>query len=314
LNNICILGSLNMDLVMNVDKMVQVGETVLAKSFKKISGGKGANQAVAASRLGANVSMIGKLGNDDNGQELYKCLQNDEINIQNVIFDEKNPTGMAIISVDAAGNNSIVVVPGSNMNITKQDIQKCRETIINAEVIVAQFETPIETTIEAFKIAKENGVMTVLNPAPASKICDELIRLTDILIPNETEVEVLSNVKVYNEETAKKAAAEFFNKGVHYVIITLGDKGAVLISKQESILISAYNVNAVDTTAAGDGFIGALVTKLNICKEDNNMFNELLEAIKFANKVSSLIVQKQGAQTSLPTMEEVIKSFEGVKK
>ena len=303
-----------MDLVMNVDKMVQVGETILAKSFKKISGGKGANQAVAASRLGANVSMIGKLGNDDNGDEIYKCLQSDNINTQNIFHDDVNPTGMAIISVNAEGNNSIVVVPGSNMNITKEDIQKCRATIINSEVIVAQFETPIESTMEAFKIAKINGVMTVLNPAPASRICDELMGLTDIIIPNETEAESITNIKVENLETAKKAAEKFLNKGVKYVIITLGDKGAALISKQQSILIPAYKIKAVDTTAAGDGFIGALVTKLNISVGDNNMFNALKEAIQFGNKVSSLIVQKQGAQTSLPTMDAVIKSFKEVEK
>ena len=310
MNNICILGSLNMDLVMNVDKMVVVGETILAKSFKKISGGKGANQAVAASRLGAKVSMIGKLGNDDNGHEIYKCLQSDNVNTQNILQDNVNPTGMAIISVNAEGNNSIVVVSGSNMNITKEDIQKCSETIINSEIIVAQFETPVESTIEAFKIAKKNGVMTVLNPAPASKICDELMSLTDIIVPNETEAKSITNIEVENEETAKKAAEIFLDKGVRYVIITLGDKGAVLISKDQSILIPAYKVKAVDTTAAGDGFIGALVSNLNISKEDSDMFNALKEAIKFANKVSSLIVQSLGAQTSLPTMDDVMKSFE----
>jgi ribokinase len=303
-----------MDLVMNVDKMAQVGETILAKSFKKISGGKGANQAVAASRLGANVSMIGKLGNDGNGDEIYKCLQSDGINTQNILRDDVNPTGMAIISVNAEGNNSIVVVSGSNMNITKEDIQKYRETIINCEVIVAQFETPVESTIEAFKIARKSGVMTVLNPAPASEIDDELMSLTDIIIPNETEAKSITNVKVEDEKTAKKAAEKFLNKGVQYVIITLGDKGAVLISKEQSILVPAYKVNAVDTTAAGDGFIGALVTKLNISEEHKDMFNALKEAIQFANKVSSLIVQKQGAQTSLPRLEAVIKSFEEVKQ
>lgn len=303
-----------MDLVMNVDKMVCVGETILAKSFKKISGGKGANQAVAASRLGANVSMIGKLGNDDNGYEIYKCLRSDNVNTQNILHDDANPTGMAIISVNAEGNNSIIVVSGSNMNITKEDIQKCSETIINSEVIIAQFETPLESTIEAFKIAKENGVMTVLNPAPASKICDELMSLTDIIIPNEIEAKSITNIKVEDEETAKKAARKFFDKGIHYVIITLGDKGAVLVSKYKSILIPAYKVNVVDTTAAGDGFIGALLTKLNISSDDDEMFNALKEAIKFANKVSSIIVQSQGAQTSLPTMGEVIKSFVEVKK
>lgn len=298
-----------MDLVMNIDKMAQVGETIFAKSFKKISGGKGANQAVAASRLGANVSMIGKLGNDDNGHEIYKCLQNDNINTQNILYDDVNPTGMAIISVNGEGNNSIVVISGSNMQITKEDIQKCKQTIINSEVIVAQFEIPVEATIEAFKIAKANGVMTVLNPAPASKLCDELMSLTDIIIPNETEAMSITDIKVEDEETAKKAGEVLLNKGVQYVIITLGDKGASLISKEESILVPAYKVNPVDTTAAGDGFIGALVTKLSKGKLEKDMFNELKEAVQFANKVSSLIVLKQGAQTSLPTMDEFNESF-----
>lgn len=303
-----------MDLVMNVDKMVQVGETIFAKSFTKISGGKGANQAVAASRLGSNVSMIGKLGNDDNGSEIYKCLESDNVNTQNILRDNMNPTGMAIISVNAEGDNSIVVVSGSNMSITKEDIQKCRQTIINSEVIVAQFETPIESTIEAFKIARKHGVMTVLNPAPATQICDELLSLTDIIVPNETEVMSITNIKVEDEKTAKIAAEKFLSKGVHYVIITLGEKGAVLISKEQSILVPAYKVNAIDTTAAGDGFIGALVTKLDITRGDSDMFNALKKAIDFGNKVSSLIVQKEGAQTSIPTMEFVIKNFEEAKK
>lgn len=302
-----------MDLVVNVDKMALVGETILAKSFKKVSGGKGANQAVAASRLGANVSMIGKLGSDDNGDKIYKCLESAKVNTENILYDDVSPTGMAIISVNAEGNNSIVVVSGSNMNITKEDIQRCRETIISSEVIVAQFETPVDATIEAFKIARENHVMTVLNPAPASKICDELMSLTDIIVPNETEARSITNIKVKDEETAKKAAEKFLDKGVNYVIITLGDKGAVLISKDQSVLIPAYKVKAVDTTAAGDGFIGALVTKLNISSE-KDMFENLKEAIFFANKVSSLIVQKMGAQTSLPTMDTVIKSFEEADK
>lgn len=307
MKNICVLGSINIDIVLRVDRMVKTGETILSKDFKKIPGGKGANQAVAARRLGGNVYMIGKVGQDDNGSILIKALENDDINLAYTSIDEKEPTGMAIITVDDNGNNSIIVVSGSNMNISKEEIHNAEEIIRNSNVIIAQFETPVETTVEAFKIAKNHGVTTILNPAPAKEIEDELLRYTDIIIPNETEAYELTKIKIEDEESIKKAAKVFAEKGVKFVIITLGEKGAALISKGDFCIVPAYKVQAIDTTAAGDSFIGAVANKLNNSNKID--FEAIKKAIEFGNKVSSITVQRQGAQPSLPYLDEVIKIY-----
>lgn len=254
MNNICVLGSINMDIVLRVERMVKTGETVLAKDFKKIPGGKGANQAVAARRLGANVYMIGKVGKDDNGSVLLKALENDDINVDYTLIDNKEPTGMAVITVDDKGNNSIIVVSGANMNIKEEEITKVEHIIKNSKAIIAQFETPVNITTEAFKIAKNYGVITILNPAPAKEIEEELLKYTDIIVPNETEAYELTKIKIENEEEIKKAARIFIEKGVKFVIITLGEKGAALVSKNDFCIIPAHKVKAIDTTAAGDSF------------------------------------------------------------
>lgn len=307
LENICVIGSINMDMVVKVDRMVQVGETILSKGYYKNSGGKGANQAVAASRLGLNVHMIGKVGKDETGDALLKKLTEDNINIDYIGIDENNPTGMAVITVDQEANNAIVVIPGANMSIDSLDIQKAKDIIKTSKIIVAQFETPVNATIEAFKAAKENNVITILNPAPAREIPKELLILTDIIIPNETETFEITNIKVEDEASIKLAAKKFLESGVKYVIITLGERGAALVSDESFEIISALKVNAIDTTAAGDSFIGALSCKLS--KNDEIDFQKIKNAVGFANKVSSMVVQKPGAQASLPTLEEVLKEF-----
>lgn len=305
-NSICVLGSINMDIVLKVERMVKSGETILSKGFDKIPGGKGANQAVAARRLGANVYMIGKVGNDDNGHKLVEELKKDNLNLEYLCIDEKEPTGMAIITVDDEGNNSIIVVPGSNMHITSEEIKNSQKAIVSSKVLITQFETPAKRSIEAFKMAKENSVITILNPAPASVIPDELLKYTDIVAPNETEAYELTGIKVDSEETIKEAAKAFLDKGVKFVIITLGKRGAALVTKDEFCIVSAHKVKAIDTTAAGDSFIGGVATKL--CDEKSLNFEVLKKAIIFANKVSSIVVQRKGAQTSLPTLDEVMKA------
>lgn len=307
MNRICILGSINMDLVLRVDRMVKSGETILSKDYKKISGGKGANQAVAAKRLGSNVCFIGKVGDDENGYQLIKVLKQDQIDISNIKYSESSPTGMAIITVDDSGSNSIIVVPGANMEISEKDIEEAEEIIKNSKLLIAQFETPLESTIDAFRVAKANGVTTILNPAPAKKVSDELLKLTDIIIPNETEAFELTGVKVEDIEGVKKAAKVFVEKGVKFVIITLGERGAALLDDEKLSIVQAYKVKAIDTTAAGDSFIGALASKLQ--SEDKIDFETIERAIKFSNKVSSIVVQRQGAQPSLPYLEEVIKEY-----
>lgn len=306
MNKICVLGSMNMDLVMKIKDMPKSGETILSKSYEKIPGGKGANQAVAAKRSGAHVSMIAKIGKDDYGRELRDKLKDDDINIDYVFEDTSNATGTAMIMVADSGNNSIIVNAGSNMTINEKEIDSTTDRIKESDILIAQFETPEEMTLRAFKIAKENNKITILNPAPAKKIDDELLNVTDIIVPNETEAEVLTNVTVENIEDAKKAAKVFMDKGVKFVIITMGSKGAAVIGKDFCELIPAYKVNAIDTTAAGDSFIGGLSTKLNaneITKEN------ILKAVKFGNMVSSIAVQREGAQPSIPYKEEVIKVY-----
>ena len=306
MNKVCVLGSINMDLVIKVNEMPKEGETILSKSFEKIAGGKGANQAVAAKRCGNIVSMIGKIGRDDNGQILKTLLDEEGIDTSLVFEDKNEPTGMAMITVNNRGNNSITVISGSNMTLNKSEIDKSKEVIKNSDILISQFETPEEITLEAFKIAKENNKITILNPAPAKKIDDELLKYTDIIIPNETEAELLTGVEVNNLETAKIASKELLDKGVKFVIITLGSKGAAVINKENGQVVPAFKVNAVDTTAAGDSFIGGLSSKLNI---ENLNFENLLKAVKFGNKVSSITVQREGAQPSIARLVEVIEIY-----
>ncbi|MEG2893148.1 MAG: ribokinase, partial [Clostridium sp.] len=287
-----------MDEVVGCHEMPKVGETILADTFKKVPGGKGANQAVAAKRMGCDVYMIGKIGKDSNGEVLLNALKKDNINTEFVFKDENRSTGVAVIFVDSHGSNSIAVVAGSNMGITHDDLSKAKVAIKDSKMLISQFETPIEITIEAFKYAKSVGVTTLLNPAPAREIPDELLEYTDILVPNESEAESLTGIKVIDVETAKNAANKFLNKGAKYVIITLGDKGAAIVTNDCLIQVPAKKVDAVDTTAAGDSFIGGL-SRIISCEESLNM-DMLTKAVRFANKVSAIVVTREGAQTSIP--------------
>lgn len=302
MNKVCVLGSMNMDLVVKVNDIPRVGETILSKSFEKIAGGKGANQAVAAKRCGAEVAMIAKIGKDENGQILKDKLIEDNIDVKYVFEDKREATGMAIIMVNENGNNSIIVVAGSNMTIDEYEIEASVEKIKEYDILISQFETSEEMTLKAFLKAKELGKITILNPAPAKKINEELLKVTDIIVPNETEAEVLTGIKVETLEDANKAGQAFLEEGVNFVIITLGSKGAAVIGKDFCELVPAYKVNAIDTTAAGDSFIGGLSSKLdfkNINKES------LIKAVNFGNKVSSISVQRKGAQPSIPYLKEI---------
>jgi len=302
MNKVCVIGSMNMDLVVKVNDIPRGGETILSKSVEKIAGGKGANQAVAAKRCGAQVAMIAKIGKDENGQILKGNLEKDNIDVKYVFEDKKEATGMAIIMVNENGNNSIIVVAGSNMTINEHEIEASVEKIKESDILIAQFETSEEMTLKAFQKAKELGKVTILNPAPAKKINDELLKVTDIIVPNETEAEVLTGITVESLEDAKRAGEAFLEKGVKFAIITLGSRGAAVIGKEFCELVPAYKVNAIDTTAAGDSFIGGLSSKLdfkNINKET------LIKAVNFGNKVSSISVQRKGAQPSIPYLKEI---------
>lgn len=305
MNSICVLGSINMDIVLKVNRMAKVGETIFATGLNNIPGGKGANQAVACSRLGGNVYMISKVGADGNGEVLVKELVKDNINIDFVFKDEKYPTGTAIITVDDEANNSIIVASGANMCIDKSEIIKVAEVIKESDIIISQFETPIEATIEAFKMAKESEKITILNPSPAKDIDEELLKYTDIIVPNETEAYELTKIEVKGLEDAKKAAEKLIEKGVKCTIITLGAKGAAIVTKENAEVIPAYKVKAVDTTAAGDSFIGGFASRLDILDIKEVNFENIRNAVRFGNKVSSIAVQREGAQPSIPYLKEV---------
>lgn len=302
MKNICVIGSLNMDLVVNVDTMPKPGQTIIGSNFKEVPGGKGANQAVAMARLNGNVSMIGKVGEDGFGQTLINSLKNDKVDTT-YIQTSKGATGVALITVDKNAQNSIVVSPGANFEVKEDDIDNNIEAIKNSDIVVLQLETPLNTIKYALNKAKELNKYTILNPAPAVKLDDEIIKNVDLLTPNETELEIISGVSIETEEDIQKAAQIMIEKGVKELIVTLGYKGSLYINKEKSMFKKAYKVEAVDTTAAGDSYTGALAVALS---QDKN----IEDAMDFASKVGALSVLKEGAQSSLPTLEDV-KNFRG---
>ncbi len=302
MKNICVIGSLNMDLVVNVDTMPKPGQTIIGSNFKEVPGGKGANQAVAMARLNGNVSMIGKGGEDGFGQTLINSLKNDKVDTT-YIQTSKGATGVALITVDKNAQNSIVVSPGANFEVKEDDIDNNIEAIKNSDIVVLQLETPLNTIKYALNKAKELNKYTILNPAPAVKLDDEIIKNVDLLTPNETELEIISGVSIETEEDIQKAAQIMIEKGVKELIVTLGSKGSLYINKEKSMFKKAYKVEAVDTTAAGDSYTGALAVALS---QDKN----IEDAMDFASKVGALSVLKEGAQSSLPTLEDV-KNFRG---
>ena len=302
MKNICVIGSLNMDLVVNVDTMPKPGQTIIGSNFKEVPGGKGANQAVAMARLNGNVSMIGKVGEDGFGQTLINSLKNDKVDTT-YIQTAKGATGVALITVDKNAQNSIVVSPGANFEVKEDDIDNNIEAIKNSDIVVLQLETPLNTIKYALNKAKELNKYTILNPAPAVKLDDEIIKNVDLLTPNETELEIISGVSIETEEDIQKAAQIRIEKGVKELIVTLGSKGSLYINKEKSMFKKAYKVEAMDTTAAGDSYTGALAVALS---QDKN----IEDAMDFASKVGALSVLKEGAQSSLPTLEDV-KNFRG---
>ena len=302
MKNICVIGSLNLDLVVNVDTMPKPGQTIIGSNFKEVPGGKGANHAVAMTRLNGNVSMIGKVGEDGFGQTLINSLKNDKVDTT-YIQTAKGATGVALITVDKNAQNSIVVSPGANFEVKEDDIDNNIEAIKNSDIVVLQLETPLNTIKYALNKAKELNKYTILNPAPAVKLDDEIIKNVDLLTPNETELEIISGVSIETEEDIQKAAQIMIEKGVKELIVTLGSKGSLYINKEKSMFKKAYKVEAVDTTAAGDSYTGALAVALS---QDKN----IEDAMDFASKVGALSVLKEGAQSSLPTLEDV-KNFRG---
>lgn len=302
MQDIVVIGSLNMDLVVRVPKMPKPGETILGDNFQVLSGGKGANQAVAAARLGARVTMIGRVGKDDFGRTLIQNLEAEGINVANITQDSNAASGIAMITVDESGQNSIVVASGANMRLKPEQVCQAWENLDKVDFVVMPLEIPLNCIIEATRLGKASGAIILLNPAPAQELPDDLLQEIDILIPNETELEILSGLPVHDVASAKEAARFLLQKGVSTVIITLGEKGALLLEDELEIYIPSEKVDVVDTTAAGDSFIGALATALT-------KGWDLEKAVRYANCAGAAAVTKFGAQPSLPTPEEVEKLF-----
>jgi len=296
--DIVVVGSINMDLVTNVKQIPKKGETCMGNGFSKIPGGKGANQAVAAARLGAEVEMIGRLGDDSMSDDLIQSLKSDNVGINQVIKTEKETSGTALIMVEEMGDNAIVVIPGANARLKEEDIDASIDIIASSKIVVTQLEIPISTVKYLLTKAKELNKFTILNPAPAAPLDDDIIRHTDLLTPNETELESLTGMSVSSEEEIIEAGKSLIKRGLKKLIVTLGEKGCIYMDDKSYKHFSAVEVKAVDTTAAGDSFTAALAVAL--CEGKN-----IDEVILFATKVGALTVTKFGAQQSLPYRNEI---------
>lgn len=301
MNTITVIGSINLDTTLRVSQMPKPGETLHAKEHFTAGGGKGANQAVAAKRSGADTYFIGAVGNDGAGNVMRDLLEQEAIDTTGVATLDNESTGQAFITVDDSGENSIMIFSGANNKFTPDHVKQSLDTITKSDFIISQFESAMDSTIEAFNITRNHQVKTILNPAPAiHDIPKALLSVTDMIIPNETETEILTGIKVTDEASLKEAADQLHALGIEAVIITIGSKGAFYDVHGQSGIIPAFKVKAVDTTAAGDTFIGALSS---ILKPD---FSNIEEAITYGNKASSLTVQRFGAQPSIPYKNELV--------
>ncbi|MGE5629480.1 MAG: ribokinase [Caulobacteraceae bacterium] len=296
MNKVLVIGSLNIDMVAVVDTIPKKGETVLASNMEKYDGGKGANQAVASCKFGASTSIIGAVGNDEDGKALLRRMKSKGVDVTGVKLRENEKTGTAWITVDLKGENSIVVISGANRALGKEDIEANEVLFKEADVVLLQLEIPIETVAYAINKAKENGCKVILNPAPAVKLDWDILSKADIITPNESELDILVNCMEGSGRLEK--AQKLIDQGVANVICTLGEDGALLVNKAGHIKFPAFSVNAVDTTGAGDCFNGVLAAELA-----NNKSMEA--AIKTAVKASSFSVTKKGAQSSMPSRQDV---------
>ena len=297
--DILVVGSLNADLVVRAPRFPRPGETISGEDLQVIAGGKGANQAVAAARLGASVSMLGRVGKDNFGDFLLDNLKSNHLDAQLVQRDDAS-TGTATIIVDSNGQNSIVLSAGANGKVSSADVKSA--SFLDCKLLLLQLEIPLETVLSAAKRAHENGLRVILNPAPAQVIPTELIALADFIIPNETELSLLTGISVNDLDPAEKAARKLLEQGAKNVIVTLGSNGALIVTRTKVTKVNTYPVDVMDTTAAGDAFIGGFATGL---LQDKS----LEESVRYGCACGALATTKFGAQPSLPTKEDVEKLF-----
>lgn len=293
-----VLGSINADHILNLDAFPTPGETVTGNHYQVAFGGKGANQAVAAGRSGADIAFIACTGDDDIGERIRRQLASDKIDVAPVRAVAGEATGVALIFVNAEGENVIGIHAGANAALSVSQVEAEKERIASAQALLMQLESPLESVLAAAKIAHRHQTTVVLNPAPARELSDELLALVDIITPNETEAEKLTGIRVESDEDAAKAADVLHAKGIGTVMITLGSRGVWLSAEGESRRIPGFRVQAIDTIAAGDTFNGALVTAL---LEGTS----LPEAIRFAHAAAAIAVARKGAQPSVPWRTEI---------
>jgi ribokinase len=295
---VTVVGSSNTDMVVKTPDLPSPGETILGGEFVVAAGGKGANQAVAAARLGADVNFVAKLGKDVLGDQAMAGFREEGINTEFVLRDESVPSGVALIMVDSQGENMISVASGANSQLHPPDVTSAEEAIRSSSVVLLQLETPMDTVETAARLARSHGVTVILNPAPAQPLWERLLCNVSVLTPNASETELLTGVRPDDSDRARQAAAMLRSKGVESVVITLGKKGACLLTSDGFEVFESHSVTAVDATAAGDAFNGALAYMMSSGAG-------LPEAIRFATRVAALSVTRLGAQPSLPTLAEV---------
>lgn len=295
---IAVVGSINMDLVIRCESLPLPGQTIAAQSANEVCGGKGANQAVAAAKCGAQVSMIGRIGCDAFASRLLSNLEKHLVNVSAVNSSEGATSGLAIVSVEDSGQNAIQLVAGANGLVSPDDVQKHEQIITDADGLLLQLEVPIKSVVAAIAVAKQAGVRCILDPAPvAADWTDELLKV-DLVCPNETEASQITGLPIESVDQAKQAAQQLHERGAKNVVITLGEQGTFLLHDDTSHHVQAMTVTPVDTTAAGDAFAGALAVRW---AETNN----LVEAVRFANVAGAIAATRHGAQPSLATRHEI---------
>ncbi len=300
-NKIIVVGSMNMDMVVKTSHIPQPGETVLGGSFLMNPGGKGANQAVAVARLGGDVTFVGKIGDDIFGKQSSQLFDEEGVDTNGILADDDSPSGIALITVDERGENSIVVAPGANAHLEPIDVEEVLGKYPDSKILLVQLEIPMRTVEHAARIARHRGMQVILNPAPANDLVPSMFHLIDIITPNVNEAEMLSGVRITDTPSARQAAESIHAQGVKHVIVTLGKQGAALLEDGVFYHIPAPSVETVDTTAAGDVFNGALAVAVGEGKV-------LTDAVSFACRAASIAVTRMGAQSSIPFRNEVLLS------
>ncbi|ADD75170.1 RbsK [Pantoea ananatis LMG 20103] len=295
---LAVLGSINADHILNLAHFPRPGETVIGQKYQIAFGGKGANQAVAAGRAGANIAFIACVGADDIGERICQQLAQDNIDTHPVEAVEGESTGVAMIFVNGEGENNIGIYSGANAALTPQYVERHQQVIAQADALLMQLESPLDSVLAAATLARQHQTRVILNPAPATKLSDDLLALIDIITPNETEAEILTGIAVNNDDDAARAAAALHEKGIATVLITLGRRGVWLSENGKGQRIAGFEVNAVDTIAAGDTFNGAFITARLEGKA-------MHDAVRFAHAAAAIAVTRSGAQPSVPWRAEI---------